>query len=649
MFAGARASSPGSAAPPASDLAALLARFPPSPAHIPVSLADRAVVGGSRRSTVSAAAAATAAARRSHIRDAPDKAADKAAAAQAAAADKAAGSVRSYGAATAAAAAAAAGLSAAPSPSVPSPSAAGMSALAIALADPNDPLAHSALAAGPGVRLELPFASAFAYAFALNAGPGNLPHISTTTFRHRMFSLLRSESLEPPIATALASAGMRTGPALSPIPATPVSASPTSIASVAPRSKSTSLKRTDLDLATMDINMLPPLPNSAEVELTGPEMVTLFGYLLSLTPEALVQFQKETHGLSESGNKSSSRFTWYLPPVEERYDLTVETPPSGRLRRTPFTFKFTLTYRVFTVIRAVVMLQVKGGYRHFFVINTESRTDERLRAPRPESAWDPTSCVLDSAFVGTAISRKQSIPGPLPGQVPKGLAHLRMLLQSKQGLMSIGIFREKGTPWDVSTLHTKTHAGVPWDCSDVHAIATCIKLLLRETLANIVIVSSAASATGLSRRGAVIDAESLIAACTSEDGSWATFSGGFDTESDAWQVMLWALDLMAVVALHRPFNQMGIKSVATAFAPNLCTIDSTPQALKAAQHLVQFLSRVLERHMRELGMHVELARGESEADLVSRQSSLAALAAAKSPIQTTATTTAVAAHEKDAV
>ncbi|KAH6565096.1 hypothetical protein BASA61_009654 [Batrachochytrium salamandrivorans] len=352
----------------------------------------------------------------------------------------------------------------------------------------------------------------------------------------------------------------------------------------------------------------------SEVPLSGREMIALFGYMLSLTPSALVQFQKSARArpqeslldcdisnlslkfkpphnfkpgeelseivtISLKGAKQSPKFTWYLPPVDERYSLSVEPTSSGRLRKTNFTFVFRLKYTTFTVLRAIVMLEVKGGYRHFFAINTESSSDIRFKPHKP-ARWNPSELVSDGLYIDHYRI------------VPNYLARLRTLLVSKSAFESFGIFREKGNPWDVETLQAKLSDGIDWDCNDVHAIATCIKLYLRDSIApcNAIPAQSIAQCSG------------PACSISDQDASWEVLQTALKNDSSVWNVMLWTLDVMSYVVHESNLNQMGAKSVATAFAPNLYSLTESTSYMNVVQHLVPFLHNVLCRHMRDLRM-----------------------------------------------
>ncbi|KAJ1343974.1 hypothetical protein BSLG_001454 [Batrachochytrium salamandrivorans] len=336
----------------------------------------------------------------------------------------------------------------------------------------------------------------------------------------------------------------------------------------------------------------------SEVPLSGREMIALFGYMLSLTPSALVQFQKSARARPQEslldcdisnlslkfkpphnfkpGEELSEIVTISLkepkihmvsPPVDERYSLSVEPTSSGRLRKTNFTFVFRLKYTTFTVLRAIVMLEVKGGYRHFFAINTESSSDIRFKPHKP-ARWN------------------------LASLVPNYLARLRTLLVSKSAFESFGIFREKGNPWDVETLQAKLSDGIDWDCNDVHAIATCIKLYLRDSIApcNAIPAQSIAQCSG------------PACSISDQDASWEVLQTALKNDSSVWNVMLWTLDVMSYVVHESNLNQMGAKSVATAFAPNLYSLTESTSYMNVVQHLVPFLHNVLCRHMRDLRM-----------------------------------------------
>ncbi|KAI8926065.1 hypothetical protein BC831DRAFT_512018 [Entophlyctis helioformis] len=399
------------------------------------------------------------------------------------------------------------------------------------------------------------------------------------------------------------------------------------------------------------------LRRPSSVPLSGREMVTLFGYLLSLTPEALVQFQQSSRSLADSDGlldchidkytltfggqsittetiltetvhislssrsaKPSARFTCYLPPLDSRYKLTVSAPSSGRLRKPTATtstsstsptnttnvhpFKFTLQYKTIGVVRIIIMIEVRGGYRQFLVVNTESATDSRLQCDR--RCWDPYATTTDAFFAGVFHN------------VPAQIAQLHRLLVAKQGLDAVGIFREKGAPWDVQTLQARLGSGETWECNDVHAISTCIKLQLRSAclcagLPADELVSIGSRATGNGGGGGSSGGVGK-SGNTSSGGddqvmadAWAVLQAAFEGVSQGktnakWDLMLWTLDLMALVVKHSPVNQMGIRSVATAFAPNLYTSSDTIAYMRVMQHLVTFLTLVLRKRMDDLGV-----------------------------------------------
>ncbi|KAK5669866.1 hypothetical protein QVD99_004242 [Batrachochytrium dendrobatidis] len=354
----------------------------------------------------------------------------------------------------------------------------------------------------------------------------------------------------------------------------------------------------------------------SDVEFENDEMVTLFGYLLSLTSDSLVEFQKcarfphqdllsdydvdkntlrfalplnykqgqrltETVTISLKDTKPSTKFTWFLPPIDERYTLSVETLTPKKLCKSSFTFNFCLTYHKFTTVNVIVMLEVKGGYRHFFVINTAS-TAGKDTFLNNSICWKHDDTVADSIYLGRSW------------HVPQYLSRMRLLLVSKNGQRVVGIFREKGNSWDVQTLQAKMMEGIDWNCNDVHAISTCIKLYLRDFISP----CNRVSAYDIIRYGSL---ESTVA---NQDASWNVLNTALKTGSPIWRVTMWTLDLMVSIVRDSAWNQMGTKGIVTAFAPSLYTIANAGTCMQVARHLVPFLHNVLMHHIRSLRQFV---------------------------------------------
>eukprot|EP00842_Homolaphlyctis_polyrhiza_P002293 jgi/Hompol1/3064/HPOL_000031-RA len=384
-------------------------------------------------------------------------------------------------------------------------------------------------------------------------------------------------------------------------------------------------------------------------------MMILFGYLLSLTPDALDHFQRTSRGFLDPGaggildcevdnyflkfdkqpaevgkqltetvsialkvpppeddlnrprnsthtamqmlprrlgthSRNTAKYTWYLPPLADNYQLTIETPSSSNLRKRPQNFHFHLLYNKVAPIRVMIMLEVREGYRHFFAVNTESGGDQRLVPPPRRDSWDPKQMVADEIFPGH------------PRIVPRYLAQLRTYLVSRNAHKSVGIFREMGTPWDVQTLQTRMQQGQNWDCNDVHAISTCIKQFLRESPPLNVIPPH----------------QITRAHVESPEVSWSVLMDAVpDHQSESWHRILWMLDLMALVVLHFESNRMGIRSIATAFAPNVFVCTDPVEIMRTVLHLVPFIGNLVKFEMAALGLEIKdlAALGSSSGSL----------------------------------
>lgn len=113
----------------------------------------------------------------------------------------------------------------------------------------------------------------------------------------------------------------------------------------------------------------------------------------------------------------------------------------------------------------------------------------------------------------------------------------------------------------INAIQNKKH----FECSQVHTIAVCIKVILRQNLTQLVLLS----ADDLRQK--------------TMDGVWKVVLGlGND-------LILWIVDLMASVALNEHINGMGPRSVATAFAPNVYVLEDSYKVLMNMADVVEFL------------------------------------------------------------
>ncbi|KAJ3336247.1 hypothetical protein HDU91_001847, partial [Kappamyces sp. JEL0680] len=350
-----------------------------------------------------------------------------------------------------------------------------------------------------------------------------------------------------------------------PLPTTSTGTLETSLASSTLGTRKGSARRPNS--AGQSVDMVELAQRSSEAPLTEKERSLLYSYLLTLTKEALLDFQVksrpqrtiqlqsttllydldvEQYGIyfdheasakssvqerqiylrPKAGSTSSPRFQIFCPPSDGSYALTIE-PSKGKIAAgKPLAIEFKLEFKdakpPSSLIDVVVEMLVQGGYRHFFTV--KSRSSSMLAS---QAILTVQKLSKDTIFPGWTYS------------IPKPLVRLRIMLVHANGLETPNVFRTQGASWEVQALSTHVQKGTYYACSDVHAIATCIKAYLRALpplfgkIPNEVILDPPSSAF-----------EQLQ--------GYSLLPGELD-------LILWLIDLLVSVALKESVNEMNTR------------------------------------------------------------------------------------------
>ena len=164
---------------------------------------------------------------------------------------------------------------------------------------------------------------------------------------------------------------------------------------------------------------------------------------------------------------------------------------------------------------------------------------------------------------------------PIPAVLPLLKKHFVLL----DGAQSEGIFRLAPDSEACKITKTAIDSGAFEDCSDANIIANLLKIFFRELPGSI-----------CSRFP-----ERIIYQASEADlgGAYAKL---MEIE-DPWRsVMLWLLDVLALVVKNEEVNKMSCKNIATCISPNLFEVHITDNAMAAmtkTQTLVEFMTKIL--------------------------------------------------------
>lgn len=254
------------------------------------------------------------------------------------------------------------------------------------------------------------------------------------------------------------------------------------------------------------------------------------------------------------------RFTWRRPRIFKTHHIVIE-PLQGVLKKgAAVDVSFTLLVNTTFTLEDVLILEIEGLGRFFFVLNLAS----------------------EKSVFGVH-------PGELPQtadeglQVPQVLATMRQWLVSHDGLRSEGIFRL--APDEAETLQIKSqlNKGEFQTCSDVNCISNLIKVWFREL--PVQLLNALPS--------------SAFAECETEQECLQLYH---TLAEPSKTLLLWLVKLMAHTAGNEPVNKMGVRNLAIVIAPNLFTSSeelAPLESLQLSQNVVNFVRLLLEHYLKE--------------------------------------------------
>lgn len=234
------------------------------------------------------------------------------------------------------------------------------------------------------------------------------------------------------------------------------------------------------------VDFLELLSRSSEVAITERDRNALYNYILTLTKEALHDFQRKSRPITTISTPNqillfdlevdqygvqfehkagqiqerqlflkpfstqSSRFQIFVPPNDGSFNLTVE-PNCGKFTNgRPVSLDFKLEFKAArpgkSLIDVVVEMLVQGGYRHFFAIKSRNSVSGNVII-QTQKYQD------DTIIPGSTLS------------VPKALVRMRIMLVHSKGLETPGIFRTKGASWEVQALQAAVQKGTYFVCT----------------------------------------------------------------------------------------------------------------------------------------------------------------------------------------
>ncbi|KAI8895806.1 Rho GTPase activation protein [Globomyces pollinis-pini] len=257
----------------------------------------------------------------------------------------------------------------------------------------------------------------------------------------------------------------------------------------------------------------------------------------------------------------STSFKFHIPPSDGNFHLSV-TPPVGQLTfRNPaleLQFKLEFSDTIPILVNCVVVMELQGGYRHYFVVKS------RLKPSQKPMPLIPHAIGNDTIFEGCSF------------RVPKPLIRLRNMLVYSNGFVAPGIFRQTGVSWEVQSLNTHLSHGTYYSCLDPHVIATCIKMHLRSEDSPFLRIP-----------------KPVLMGTKSSADSYKDLLLSFPQSSPDLEFILWVLDLMVCVVMNQAENGMNIRSIAIAIAPNVFEIVDQQQLATSLPIMVAFLGKLV--------------------------------------------------------
>ncbi|KAJ3320581.1 hypothetical protein HDV06_005208 [Boothiomyces sp. JEL0866] len=313
----------------------------------------------------------------------------------------------------------------------------------------------------------------------------------------------------------------------------------------------------------------------SSVEITPQEQVQLYGYLISLTPSALVDFQDKTrprlsqdieldnytlifvHHLNrfqtksiriKAKNQNNLKYSLIMPKIDPNFELQVEPlggKLSGRQPEVDLVVKLNCLNNSAVLLNAVIQIEIQGGARHYIVVKCRKRDTNKILPPQPME--------LD-------INQRDTI---FPGSS----------------------YKEPGQSWEMQALETHLRRGTYYSCKDGYAIASCLKNNLK----------SLPSAPFLKIP------KDIIYGTQSPQLCWNRLILSFADNSIEINLIMWVIDLLTFVVMNEKYNEMGIRSIGrkllnlvTAVVPNICDAADSAEMYLLLPAMISFLSKLVE-------------------------------------------------------
>lgn len=183
------------------------------------------------------------------------------------------------------------------------------------------------------------------------------------------------------------------------------------------------------------------------------------------------------------------------------------------------------------ILNEVIVLEIEGGFRHFFTINMSSE-------------WSNFGAALsDYQMVEDAVIQGH------PRMVPEPLSKLRMMFMQRDGLDTEEIFRKQVDDEQIMISRVQFDQKQRLEEMTPETITNLIKVWFRE----------------LPERLFDVTVDQVLACQTLEQ-----MQNLFKSASEpAQQVALWLFDLMSGVVAHKDTNRMNSKKLSIIMAPNL--------------------------------------------------------------------------------
>ena len=179
---------------------------------------------------------------------------------------------------------------------------------------------------------------------------------------------------------------------------------------------------------------------------------------------------------------------------------------------------------------------------------------------------------------------KTKIPA-YDSEIPCILQMLKRLFMEKKGADLEGIFRIAPGREQCDLAMVQIDAGEFEDCEDAHIVANLIKIFFRSLPENV------CSEKAIPEKVIYLVADSNI------DEAYKML---MDIQNPWKSIILWLLDLMAIVVQNEKVNKMCVKNISVVMAPNLFTpnIENPMAALTKSQKVVEFLQKLLSARLK---------------------------------------------------